>query len=188
MKINAGIVAVLLVLLSGGVAAREVAGVQVAETARLDDTALVLNGAGVRSKFFVKVYVGALYLPKRTAQAGAILSADAPWSVHMHFLHSEVKAKKLVDAWNEGFEANLAEADHKRLTDRIAAFDALFRTVRKGETIRVDYSPAAGTRVTIQTEVRGAIPGADFGRAVLGIWLGDRPADASLKRAMLGGD
>jgi len=188
MKINAAIFAVLLALLSGEAAAREVAGVQVAETARVDDTALVLNGAGVRSKFFVKVYVGALYLPKRAAQAVAILSVDTPWSVHMHFVHSEVEAKKLVDAWNDGFEANLAEADRERLAQQIAAFDALFRTMRKGETIRIDYSPTVGTRVTIQNEVRGTIPGADFGRAVLSIWLGEKPADTSLKRAMLGGD
>jgi len=106
----------------------------------------------------------------------------------MHFVHSEVEAKKLVDAWNDGFEANLAEADRKRLAQQIATFDALFPTMRKNESIRIDYSPTVGTRVTIQNEVRGTIPGADFGRAVLGIWLGDKPADTSLKRAMLGGD
>lgn len=182
----AGMIA--LTMIGANAAAKEVAGVPVADTARVDGAELVLNGAGVRSKFFVKVYVGALYLPKREAQAAAILANDAPWSVHMHFLHSEVEAKKLVDAWNEGFEANLAETDRKRLAQRIGAFNALFRTVRKGEVIRIDYSPAGGTRVSIQNEARGTIAGADFARAVLSIWLGDKPADAGLKRAMLGGD
>ena len=180
--------AVLLTLLSGTVAAKEVAGVQVAEASRVDRTALVLNGAGVRTKFFVKVYVGALYLPKRETQATTILAADGPWSVYMHFLHSEVEAKKLVGAWNDGFEANLADADRARLAERIAAFNASFRTVRRGEVIRIDYSPAAGTQVAIQNEARATIPGADFARAVLSIWLGDKPADAGLKRAMLGGE
>jgi len=31
------------------------------------------------------------------------------------------------------------------------------------------------------------IPGEDFNRALLRIWLGDRPADGDLKRGMLGG-
>lgn len=176
-----------LMALGTTAAAKEVAGVPVAESVHVDDTALVLNGAGVRSKFFVKVYVGALYLPKREAQAAAILAADAPWSVHMHFLHSEVEAKKLVDAWTEGFAANLAVAERERLAERIVAFNTMFRTVRKGEVIGIDYSPGRGTRVSIQNAARGTIPGADFGRAVLGIWLGDKPADADLKGAMLGG-
>lgn len=177
--------AIVLTMFGANAAGKEVAGVSVAETARVDGAELVLNGAGVRSKFFVKVYVGALYLPKREAQAAAILAADASWSVHMHFLHAEVEAKKLTDAWSEGFEANLGAAERERLAARIAAFNTLFRTVRKGEVIRIDYSPVAGTRVSIQNEARGSIPGADFGRAVLSIWLGAKPADADLKRALL---
>ena len=31
---------------------------------------LQLNGAGIRKKFFVSVYVGALYLPEKTGVAG----------------------------------------------------------------------------------------------------------------------
>lgn len=42
----------------------ELAGVTLAPTATLTDgSVLVLNGAGVRKKFFVDVYIGALYLP-----------------------------------------------------------------------------------------------------------------------------
>lgn len=182
--VSVGVIA--LAMFATAVAAKEVAGVPVAESVHVEGAALVLNGAGMRTKFFVKVYVGALYLPRRETQATAILATDVPWSVHMHFLHSEVEAKKLVDAWNDGFGANLGNAERERLAPRIAAFNALFRTVRKGEAIRIDYSPAAGTRVSIQSETRGTVPGADFGRAVLSIWLGDKPADADLKRAMLG--
>ena len=50
-------VMLLAISLSVSAEAREVAGVKLDETARLAgiDTPLVLNGAGVRSKFFVKV-------------------------------------------------------------------------------------------------------------------------------------
>ena len=45
----------------------KVAGVKFDETSQLSAGVpqLVLNGAGIRKKFFVKVYVGALYLPKK---------------------------------------------------------------------------------------------------------------------------
>ena len=37
-------------------------------------------------------------------------------------------------------------------------------------------------------QLRGTIPGVDFQRALLAIWLGEHPADASLKRGLLGQD
>ena len=69
---------VFVLLLSGWffctpLAAREVAGVKLDEQVQLGGTPLVLNGAGVRSKFFVKVYVGALYLSKPSKSVAEIL-------------------------------------------------------------------------------------------------------------------
>ena len=40
--------------------------------------------------------------------------------------------------------------------------------------------------VRINDEWRGAIPGNDFYRALLKIWLGNRPVSDSLKQGMLG--
>ena len=179
-----------LMLLSSVAAAREVAGVTVPDTVSLagDQPMLVLNGAGVRSKFFVKVYVGALYLPARATDAASIVRHTGPLAVHMHFLHSEVSKEKLVDAWNDGFSANLSEAERARLKERIDRFNALFRTVRRGDVIGLEYQPGSGTVVVINNDRQGTIEGEDFMQAWLRIWLGEKPADGNLKRAMLGGD
>jgi hypothetical protein len=168
--------------------AKEVAGVALPETITLGSKPLVLNGAGIRSKFFVKVYVGALYLPARTRDTAAVLRHTGPVAIHMHFLHSEVTQEKLVNAWNEGFEANLDAAERDKLKPRIERFNGLFRTVRKGEVIRLAYQPGTGTTVSIHDETRGVIKGEDFMQAWLRIWLGKEPADASLKKGLLGGD
>jgi hypothetical protein len=169
--------------------AREIAGVQVPETATVASLAapLVLNGAGVRTRFFVKVYVGALYLTKREAATTAILASPAPASVRLHFVHSEVEAAKLVSAWNDGFAANQSEETLKSLKTRIDRFNGLFRTTRRGDVVRLDLLPAEGTQVWINDELHGTVPGADFQRALLEIWLGAKPADGGLKEAMLGG-
>lgn len=182
--------ALSLMLLSLTAAAKEVAGVKLPDTLTLapDQPALVLNGAGVRSKFFVKVYVGALYLPARATDAASIVRHTGPVAVHMHFLHSEVSKEKLVDAWNDGFSANLPEAARARLKERIERFNALFRTVRRGDVIRLEYLPGSGTSVIVNDARQGTIEGEDFMQAWLKIWLGEKPADGDLKRAMLGGD
>lgn len=168
--------------------AKDVAGVKLADTLLLigSPQKLVLNGAGVRKKFFVKVYVGALYLPARTNDIDAVLKQPGPAAIHMHFLHSEVSKKKLVKGWSDGFSANSSNAEHARLKSRLDHFNGMFRTVKRGEVIHLDYVPGVGTQVTINKERRGVIKGADFWRAVLRIWLGAKPADSNLKRAMLG--
>lgn len=149
---------------------------------------LVLNGAGIRSKFFIKVYVGALYLPTRTTDAASVLRNTGPVAVHMYILHSEISSEKLAHAWDEGFNANLSDTERTRLRERIERFDNLFPTVHAGDVISLDYTPGTGTTVSINSKKRGVIAGADFMQAWLRIWLGQVPADSDLKRAMLGED
>ena len=182
------LIAFALLLSPAMTLAKEVAGVTLPETITLGSKPLVLNGAGIRSKFFIKVYVGALYLPARTRDAEAILRGTGPVAMHMHFVHSEVSKEKLVDAWNDRFDANLDAAERARLGARIERFNGLFRTVRKGDVIRLDYLPGAGTTVSINNETRGVIEGEDFRQAWLRIWLGQEPAGGGLKQELLGAD
>lgn len=166
----------------------EIEGVDIPETDLPPDskTALVLNGAGLREKFFVDVYVGALYLQAKTPDARAILSDDGPASVHMHFLYSEISKQKITDGWIEGLDANLSKSERQALQPRVEAFNKLFTALRKGDVLRIDYSPDRGTEVRINGEWRGAVEGNDFFRALLKIWIGSEPVSKSLKQDMLG--
>jgi hypothetical protein len=169
-------------------AALEVAGVKVPEKISIgdSDTQLVLNGAGIRKKFFIKVYVGALYLPAKQNKINAILAETGPKRITMHFLYKELSAKKLVNGWNEGFSGNNSAAEVKSLQARINRFNKLFRTVKKGDVIRLDYLPEKGTQVYINDQQMGTVEGFDFNQALLKIWLGKKPADDGLKKAWLG--
>lgn len=168
--------------------AREVAGVTLAEQAAVGDVPLQLNGAGVRRKFFIKVYVGALYLPDTATTTAAVLAQDGPRRMAMHILYSEISSQKLVDGWNDGFSANLSATQLRELQPRIDQFNALFDTVNAGDVVQLDYLPGTGTTVTINGDVKGSVPGRDFNDALLRIWLGEEPADNGLKKAMLGAD
>jgi hypothetical protein len=160
-----------------------VEGVNVPESIAVADAPLVLNGAGVRKRFFIKVYVGALYLPAKQSSVEAILAEPGAKSVRMHFLYKE---DSLTGAWTDGFKGNNSEAELQALNDRLAQFNGFFRAVKAGETIFVDLLPNGDTRVSINNEPRGSITGADFQKALLKIWLGDKPADGGLKQGMLG--
>ena len=168
---------------------REVAGVELSEKVNFDESAatLVLNGAGIRKKLFFSIYLASLYLPAETGEVAAILAADEPNRVQMDMLYSKVDKKKLVEAWNEGFAANHSAEALALLQERITRFNALFETLVSGDRVQLDYRPAQGTRVVINGTERGVIPGYDFNRALLKIWLGESPVTPSLKRDLLGG-
>jgi len=168
----------------------EIEGIEVAEAISFADSniRLLLNGAGLREKFYIDVYIGALYLPEKTADASAILGDDAPASVQMHILYSEISKQKLTDGWSDGLDANLPEDERKAIQPRLKSFNELFTAVHKGDVLSIEYTPERGTEVRINGEWRGAVEGNDFFRALLKIWLGPNPVSRSLKQDMLGSD
>ncbi len=176
-----------LLCLPLGSQAKDIAGIDLPGQVQLANTTLTLNGAGIRTKFFFDIYVGALYLPQKTGDASTAIDMPGPKRVLMHFLYKEVEKEKLTDGWNDGFEENLDRDQLKALEPRLAAFNRLFTSVRRGDQITLDYLPETGTRIAINGQTKGTIPGAEFYAALLRVWLGEEPADSDLKEAMLGG-
>ena len=167
-------------------AATEVAGVRIDDSCTLGDRSLKRNGAGVRSKFFFKIYVGVLCVEDPARDAAALLAAPGAKRMQMNMLYDKVEAEKITDGWEEGFRANLDAAEFARLEPRLKQFNAMFRTLRKGDVVNMDYIPGRGTEVSINGESRGVVEGEDFFRALLKVWIGKHPADKSLKKGLLG--
>ena len=177
-----------LVAIGTPVSALQVAGVDIPDTVTLADTgpSLVLNGAGIRKKFFMDIYVGALYLPAKSADTATILADTGPASVLMHFLYKEVSKDKITGGWNDGLAANHTVEEMAALQPQLDAFNALFDTARAGDVIRIDHNPGTGTQVLVNGALRGTVPGDGFYRSLLRIWLGAHPVSKGLKQGMLG--
>ena len=173
------------------VAAAELEGVRLADTARVAEggAELRLNGAGVRTRFLFRVYVGALYLGAKTGTANAVISNADAKRIALYMLR-ELSSDQLFGALEDGLKNNHGADDMAKLDARVKQLRAIFEAVKvakPGDVILIDYLPEQGTRITVNNSVKGVIPGADFNRALLRIWLGDSPADADLKKGMLGG-
>ena len=169
--------------------AAEVEGVKLADKVELGGSELTLNGAGVRTRVFFKIYVGALYLQKKTGSADAVLGDAGAKRIALHMLR-DLEAEQLFSALNEGLKKNHAPGELARLEPQVKQLEGIFNAVKaakSGDVILLDYLPGAGTRVTVRGDDKGTIAGEEFNRALLRIWLGEQPADAALKKAMLGG-
>jgi hypothetical protein len=178
-----------LLCAAGSLQAAEVAGVKIDETARVAGTDLKLNGAGLRSRAIFKVYAMGLYLQDKQTTPAAIIAAPGPKRAHLHMLR-DVDAADFGGALNDGLKDNHTEAEMKALAPRMAILIGLMNEIKEAKTglaIDLDWLPAAGTQVTIGGQPRGKpIPGDDFYRALLRIWLGDNPVSSDLKKSLLG--
>mgnify|MGYP003397614286 CR=1 FL=1 len=163
--------------------AAEVAGVKLDDKITLGGKEVVLNGAGIRTRAFFKVYVASLYLP-----AMAAVLAKGPRRIQMNLLRT-LSADQLVDALLEGLAANNAPAKLaavKPQTDELARIMKGFGEVKEGNVVTIDFVDSA-TRIGFNGEPKGSIGGEPFNKALTRVWLGEKPVQDDLKKAMLGG-
>ncbi|NOZ52758.1 MAG: hypothetical protein GXP08_06375 [Gammaproteobacteria bacterium] len=178
----------LTTLSSQILSAREIAGISIAETITTEHipTPLILNGAGIRTKFFFDIYIGSLYLSKKSHDPSAIMALDTPKRVSMYFLYDEVSKEKLASSWTDGFKDNHDNAEYQKLKPELERFNALFDNIQKNDVLDLDYIPTQGTVVYHNKKLLGSIKSTGFYNALLKVWLGNDPADDDLKQAMLG--
>lgn len=179
------ILAAALSLAAVSATAATVAGAKIEDTTIVNGQSLVLNGTALRKKFVVKVYVGALYLPSKQANAAAILAADASRRQVMHFLH-DVDKGKMAEAWEDGLKDNTPHASAEVKT----AFKTLstwMEDMKEGQRIVLTYAPGTGTTVEVNGKTKGTLGGKAVADAILNTWVGPKPGPgADFKKGVLG--
>lgn len=167
--------------------AAEVAGTHIDDKAIVAGSDLTLNGAGLRTRFMLKIYTIGLYLPKRGE--APLATTSGPRRIQIVTLR-ELSAEDFANALIDGIRKNHSDTELAGLQSRVEEFRSVLlgiRTAPSGTQVRIDWLPANGTRLIINNEVRGKdIAGEDFYRALLRIWIGDKPIDEDLKNALLG--
>jgi hypothetical protein len=178
-------VGLLLIGLAGPAFAADVAGVTIADKIRVADTELSLVGAGLRRRAFFQVYAIGLYVRDRKADP---IAQPGPKRVQIHMLR-DVAADTFVEALAEGIKANHSDAEARALEPQVKELGATLAAIKeakKGMAIALDFNGAA-TQVVVDGKAIGRpIEGADFYRALLRIWLGDKPVQDDLKKALAG--
>lgn len=174
-------------LASAAALGAEVGGVKLDDRVTVGGRELVLNGAGVRTRIVFKVYVGSLYVPQKATTPLAVLEL-APRRIQLNLLR-DLNADQFVDALTEGLQDNNPPEDLQTLkpqTDELVRIMRSIGQAKEGSVITLDFIDGA-TRIAQDGALRGTISGEAFNKALVRIWLGDRPVQTDLKKAMLGG-
>ncbi len=166
-----------------------VADVKYEPTHAVGDATLQLNGAGVRYKAVFKVYTAGLYLEKKAATLQEVASQRGPKRMSITMLR-EIDSTELGKLFSRGMEDNMDRAAFSRIVPGVLRMSQIFSDHKKlqaGDQFMIDWVPGTGTVITVKGKVQGEpFKEPEFFNALMGIWLGNLPADFKLKDALLG--
>jgi hypothetical protein len=145
-----GLVGALLTfaLIQGASAATEVSGVKFDDTVQVAGKDLKLNGAGMRTKFIVKVYAAGLYLPEKNRNVADILKMDGPRRVTLVMMR-DLTSNDFGDAFMTGLNNNLGTAEKSKFVTQISKFGEMFGSIealKKGDVLTWTGFPAPAPR------------------------------------------
>lgn len=178
-------------LVAAGTAAQPVtvANVKYADTATVAGSNLQLNGAGVRHKAVFKVYTAGLYLEKKAQSTQELAALKGPKRLSITMLR-DIDSGELGKLFSRGMEDNMDKAAFSKLIPGVLRMSQIFsdhKRLQAGDQFMIDWIPGTGTVITVKGQAQGEpFREPEFFNALLGIWLGNAPADWKLKDALLG--
>ena len=129
----------LFLLIANPAWAMSIKGVTVPGHVFADGQSLVLNGVGIRTKFFFNIYIGALYLPVKAQDAKRIIASKLPKRISMYFLRGGIGHAMLAAGWTNAFGNELSDSIMTKLKLRIKKFNAMFGETHEGDQYTFDF-------------------------------------------------
>ena len=170
-------------------AARTVKDVKLSSSLQMPQgQSLDLRGAGVRSRSVVDLYVGSLYTARSCATARDIVEGGQVAALRFDMISYLVTASRLASSTKKGLD-KVVQGGSERLQPRLGQLLAALRKqpVGPGYTLTLLGEPGKGVTFLRNGEQVAHVEGDDFRHALFSIWLGPRPIDSKLKRALLPG-
>lgn len=178
-----------LLVTSAQAAPVTLADVTYVDSVKLQNSPLQLNGAGIRYKAVFKVYTAGLYLERKASTTPEVFALAGPKRLSITMLR-EIDSSELGKLFSRGMEDNMERASFSKLIPGVLRMSQIFSDHKKlqaGDSFMIDWVPGQGTVITVKGVVQGEpFKEPAFFNALLGIWLGPKPADWKLKDALLG--
>jgi hypothetical protein len=147
---------------------------------------LELKGTGtIHYLGIFRVSKAGFYLPPATSPDAAL--SDIHRRLELTYFY-DIDREDFITSTRYWIRKNVSEVEYEALAPRIAAFNALYEDVRKGDRYGLTYQPGIGTTLDLNGVVKGTVPGADFAAALFSIWIGPEPLTRRLRAALLGHD
>ena len=184
---TSAVIGLLLTLAMATAQGKECRSIDFSDTVSVRGSDLTLNGLGLQRATFLKVdvYVAALYVAAASRDPNELINSDSRQELIVHFLRS-VAVEDVRKEWTRDF-VHVAPARPISLMQRVATLNTWLSDMKSGERLTFIRQPSEGLQVIVSGVVKGTIPGDDFSRTFMSIWLGAAPPSPELRRGLLGG-
>jgi hypothetical protein len=170
--------------------AADVGGVNVPDKTTVAGKELKLNGAGMRAILFVKFYAAGMYLEDKKTTVADVLAMTGPRRMSLH-IQREINTDEFGQLFITSMNKNSSKEEKAKVISQTVKFGEMFAAqepLKKGDVVTLDWIPGTGTTSSVNGKKIGeSLPDIAFYNAVTRIWIGDMPAQESLKRELLGG-
>ena len=166
----------------------EFGGINIPDNLQVGSEKLVLNGVGMREKYFIDLYVGALYLTKKSSDAQKIINEDTPMAITVHIISGLITEERMADATEDGFKSTTGGKISKAFQEDIDLFiDAFSKSIKKGDFYQLIYIPDKGVTVWKNGKATVTVKGLEFKKVLFAIWIGKKATvNKALNVGMLG--
>ena len=164
----------------------EIDGVAFPASRQVAGRTLILNGTALRtySPLRVHIYVAALYLEQRSANAEQVLNSDQIKLVQFVFSR-DIDAVDAQKSWQNGLDRN-CQAPCRLEPRDVAQFLAAVPAVHRGESGSLLFT-RAGLEISTDGRFVGRITDPVFSRVVLSTFIGPRSLVPAVRAGLLGG-
>ncbi|MBN1363172.1 MAG: chalcone isomerase family protein [Syntrophaceae bacterium] len=179
---------VSLFVFSSSVEAMPIGGVDMEETFKAGDASLILNGAGIRKKFLLKIYVAGLYLKEKSSDYVKIMAQDETMAIKIKITSRWINSERFKEACEAGFERTTNGNTAPFRTKINLAYTAFAQEFKVGDVFDIVYIKGVGTNFYKNGRFITKVDGLDFKAVLFGIWIIDKPShkNENLRRGMLG--
>lgn len=178
-------ISTILFCLSQVAHASSLAGITMPDNITVENETLVLNGLGLREKYWVDVYVAGLYLPQKMSDGNDVIKANIPKRIQVEFIYSSVPQAKMIAVLEENI-ANNPQFSSATVAS-IRKCGSWMQDFTSGDVVVFDYNPTTEkTTIYINDATRGSIQSKEFMEAIFAMYVGKYPATEALKQGLLG--
>lgn len=166
--------------------AAEVEGIVYQDTVVVDSTSLVLNGVGIREKYFLDLYACGIYLPSKKDTASVIYNTNEIQSIRIVITSSLITKEKFNNALRDAYKKS-TKSNYSTIKTRVDELKMhLGEEFEVGDVFTLCYVPEVGLKVSRNGELKGVVGGFDFKIETFKIWLGPLCVSEDLKSNLLG--
>lgn len=179
------IVFLLTMLLTNHSYSAELEGFKFSDEIKIESEKLILNGLAVRKAtiFNIKILVAGLYLTTKSNGQDLIINSTSTKVIQIRFMKS-LSSEKISNMWSEQLLKRCLK-DCIALKEQATLLGKLMIDIKSGDSLNFTFFEDH-VKVLLSNNNSGKIQGKTLPKALLSLWIGEKPLDENLKNGLLG--